>query len=568
METIKLNDELKKRILAIIDSKNGHVFYEKKYSYLQKEELSIKEFGSIFQMLLKEAQATKAVFEIPSDEEFASAFQKAYVQLDKGPINPGDLQDLRYRVSFEEYISEVIKSMGDCLDVIELGQKYDLVLDLRILAENAIGSIDGLEKYKIKVSPEVSSQMYEIQKRLKILLSTKPTDTQGIKQEIDKYNEHALAIWDDYLSQSENGENSGFRWIIHNLTHGKLEGNFKDKYMSTSLITNNAMGVFGRNKYGLKIKPKHIVAASNRDVATANDGNGWGLDSERLFLTLPAPIMLPQEVEQKCIQDTIKANGEMLNYDEVTIYPEIVVDDFEIDGIYYISNGEHELAPDYEDAKNLADERGLELHELDISEERTKHGLQPMTEKMKKEFSYNILWKCCKNNESLKRAYERYAESFVEEHYQEFSERYIELKEKGNYTQEDILRVFAEIARGDLHFGEIAKNIDEQYSKRIETDKEEEAISESSIDTTVVEHKTEEKKTGESDSLRFPKDKWMNRFSKWYGVIDRVNPNFRSSILKIRHDIAQTIAGLFKHRNNSKANKDKKEKSKEETNEI
>ena len=195
METIKLNDELKKRILAIIDSKNGHVFYEKKYSYLQKEELSIKEFGSIFQMLLKEAQATKAVFEIPSDEEFASAFQKAYVQLDKGPINPGDLQDLRYRVSFEEYISEVIKSMGDCLDVIELGQKYDLVLDLRILAENAIGSIDGLEKYKIKVSPEVSSQMYEIQKRLKILLSTKPTDTQGIRQEIDKYNEHALGLY-------------------------------------------------------------------------------------------------------------------------------------------------------------------------------------------------------------------------------------------------------------------------------------------------------------------------------------------------------------------------------------
>ena len=45
METIKLNDELKKRILAVIDNKNGQVFYEKKLSYLQKEELSLKEFG-------------------------------------------------------------------------------------------------------------------------------------------------------------------------------------------------------------------------------------------------------------------------------------------------------------------------------------------------------------------------------------------------------------------------------------------------------------------------------------------------------------------------------------------
>ena len=76
METIKLNDELKKRILAIIDSKNGHVFYEKKYSYLQKEELSIKEFGSIFQMLLKEAQATKAVLRFPVMKNLQVHFKK------------------------------------------------------------------------------------------------------------------------------------------------------------------------------------------------------------------------------------------------------------------------------------------------------------------------------------------------------------------------------------------------------------------------------------------------------------------------------------------------------------
>ena len=539
LQNFKLNEELKKRILAFLETKREEMLYEEKYPYLQKEELSLKEFGSIFQMLLEEAKGTKKVTGIPKDGEFESAFQSAYAKLEKGPINPGDLLELLHKVSFEEYEKIISQSMNDCLDVIELGNKYDLVLDLRLLAKNAIESIDGLEKYNINVSPEVSSQMFEIQKKLKLLLADKTIDIQGIRKEIDKYNVHALAIWDDYLSQSENGENSGFRWIVHNLTHGELKGDFKDPYMSTSLITNNAMGVFGRNKFGLKIKPKHIVAASNRDVATANDGSGWAGHRKRLFLTLPAPIMLPQEVEQKCIQDTLDANGEELNYDEVPIYSEVVVDDFEIESIYYISNGEHELAPDYESAKSMAEERGLPLHELDISKHRAEHGLQPMTDKMKKEFLSNILWKCCKDKELLKNTFSIHSDKFVEEHYQEFSDKFIELKEKGDYTTEDILRAFAEIVRDDLHFGEIAQNIDEQYPIK-------------------------EKEEPELIQQELPEDKWMGRFSKWYAVTDKVKPNIKQTIIRIRQDMTQTIKGLFKKRNDPDVNKDENDKAKED----
>lgn len=39
--------------------------------------------------------------------------------------------------------------------------------------------------------------------------------------------------------------------MIHNLTKGELEGEFRNQYMSTSLITNNTMGIYGTARYGL-----------------------------------------------------------------------------------------------------------------------------------------------------------------------------------------------------------------------------------------------------------------------------------------------------------------------------
>ena len=64
----------------------------------------------------------------------------------------------------------------------------------------------------------------------------------------------------------------------------------------------------------------------------------------------------------------------MLNYDNRPVYSEIVVEGFEIEAMYYRSNGEGELAPNYEIAKKMAEERGLELREFDLSKAREKQG--------------------------------------------------------------------------------------------------------------------------------------------------------------------------------------------------
>ena len=132
------------------------------------------------------------------------------------------------------------------------------------------------------------------------------------------------------------------------------------------------MGVYGRANYGLIIKPKHIVSASYKDSYTLNTRD----DEENLFNIRRPPLMLPQEIEEICIQQTISANGEMLNYEKAPIYSELVVDEYEIEGMYYISNGEQEFAPNYDVAKKMAEERGLPLIERDISKYRAELGLE------------------------------------------------------------------------------------------------------------------------------------------------------------------------------------------------
>ena len=128
-----------------------------------------------------------------------------------------------------------------------------------------------------------------------------------------------------------------------------------------------------------------------------------------------------------------------------------------------ISYGEQELAPDYDRAKKVAEERDLPLIERDISKYRKEHGLEPMTERAKRNFCGNILRKCCTGDRALEEMFSKYSKAFIDKHFQELYEKYMQLKENREFSKEDILNLFSEITRGDLHFDKVFQNIDEMY---------------------------------------------------------------------------------------------------------
>ena len=86
-----------------------------------------------------------------------------------------------------------------------------------------------------------------------------------------------------------------------------------------------------------------------------------------------------------------------------------------------------------------------------------------MTEIARKSLCMNILRKCCVGDKKLEVLYSDYYKSFVSKHFEEFYQRFMKLKENPQYTKEDILKAFADIARGDIDFDQVSQNIDEMY---------------------------------------------------------------------------------------------------------
>lgn len=460
MEKITLDEQNKKRIQKFLKQEIGFYGYEYDIELLeQKGELTEELARKVFTEIMNDAYRTRTMLEPEEDSEFREEIEEIFARYDKIP-KPEHLEEYGfYDGAYNNMeLDDIYSNMQIAFELRELDNKYYGCRDLRNIAETVINSINGIEKYKIELQPETKEELQRIQEELRTLLSAEKTDIQGIQGRIELYNGHATNIWNDYLTDIDDVENNQYRWVIHNLTKGELEGNFRNKYMSTSLMTNNAMGRYGNSDYGLIIKPKHIVCASYRDTYTLNTRD----DEENLFNIRP-PLMLPHEVEDICIQQTIEENGEMLNYETTPIYSEIVVDEFEIEGVYYISYGEQELAKDYERAKKVAEERELPLIERDISKYRTEHGLNPMTDKAKRNLCRNILWKCCAGDRELEKTYSKLAKGFIDNNYKNFYKKFMELKDNPEFSKEDILRAFADVTRGDILFGKISQNIDEMY---------------------------------------------------------------------------------------------------------
>lgn len=460
MEKITLDEQNKRRIQKFIRQEIGFYGYEKDIELLEQTgELTEELARRVFTEIMNDAHRTRTMLEPEEDSEFKEEIEEAFARYDKIP-KPEHLEEYGFYdgVYNNMELDDIYSNMQIAFELRELDNKYYGCRDLRNIAETVINSIDGIGKYQIELQPEAKEELQRIQEELRTLLSAEKTDIQGIQERIELYNGHATNIWNDYLTDINDEPNSQYRWVIHNLTKGEVEGDFRNKYMSTSLMTNNVMGRYGNSDYGLIIKPKHIVCASYRDTYTLNTRD----DEENLFNIRP-PLMLPQEIEDICIQQTIEENGEMLNYETTPIYSELVVDEFEIEGVYYISYGEHELAKDYERAKKVADERELPLIERDISKYRAEHGLEPMTDKAKMNLCKNILWKCCEGDRKLEQAYSQFAKGFIKSNFKDFYEKFMQLKENPEFSKEDILRAFADVARGDIDFGKISQNIDEMY---------------------------------------------------------------------------------------------------------
>ena len=549
MERIVIDEDKKKIIYEHIQSSIGYYTeYEDAIKAFNTDGILDKELATrLLENLMHSCKVTK--FNLKPDEEFQDEKRETdeifkSIPRSKDFHEDDDLVYVR-DTNVDEYkdmsIEELYDNVKKCLQIEKTYKKIYYVQNLRERADATIKSITSIDEHETDVSIEDREKLGQLCEELRGLTSQKKTYVNAIQNSIQSYNDVASKIWNTYLSNDAEQP----RWLVHNLSRGAFEGDFDKKYMSASLVTSKTMGLFSENtgnNFGFIIKPQNIISASEHDTFTNNSPviNEY---MEVFSGGNTPPIKLPWEIEEECIKQTIDNSGEMLNYDNRTVYSEIVVDEFEIEAMYYRSNGEGELAPNYEAARKMAEERGIELKELDISKAREEQGLEPMTEGMQRQFLLNILRKNFMNEEQIGKTMgyrsinkSDIEERFIESHYKEFYERYLQLRSNGEYTKEDILLAFRDMASD--------KEIEEMnyfYSQKKEEISQPEIYSheESDIEKPEIEEVAQQEET----------DIWTNRFKGWYGAIDRIPESARAKFIKMKSDIVNSIKSIFKERN-------------------
>lgn len=544
MEKITIDERNKKKIYEHIQGSIGYYReYEKEIEVFNADGTLDRELATrILENLIYSCKVTK--LELKPNEEFKEELLQSdelfdSIPKDKDYDETTYVRDTNVEVYGNMQIETIYSNLQTCLGLEQFYQKIHFLQNLRERATVAISSINSIDEHEIEIPLEDRTKLRELGEDLDGLLSQTKTDEQSIQRIIQLYNVEASKIWNSYLSN----ENQQPRWLVHNLSRGAFEGDFDKKYMSASLVTSKTMGLFSEsngNNFGFIIKPKNIISASEHDTFT-NNSHVINEYMETFQHGNTPPIKLPWEIEEKCVEQTIENCGEMLNYDNRTVYSEIVVDEFEIEAMYYRSNGEGDLAPNYETAKRMAEERGVELKELDISKARDAQGLEPMTEGMQKQFLCNILRKSFMSEEQISMHNRggntsEIEQQFIESHYKEFYQRYLQLRNNGEYTREDILQEFYAIV-SDKEMEEINNFYSQKKEEmsRYETYSQEESH---------IEETEEVAQQQEGDQ-----NLWTNRFKGWYGAIDRIPESTRAKFIKMKSDIVKAIKGVFKEKN-------------------
>ncbi len=230
MEKITVNEKDIKRIEKYV--KRSGNFYLEIGKYNKEDVQLLEQTGQMTQRLarqiipelMQDAQMTRE--ELEPNDEFKEQIENMFSAFDKIP----KLETYNQYAYME--INAIYSNIQTCLDLRELDDKFYMCRDLRDIANSVINSVNGINDYKI--NQETKESLMKIQEELRTLLGNNNTDIQRMQQMINQYNKYAIQIWNDYLTDVTEKQGDEFRYVVHNLTGGEVEGDFRTKYMSTS----------------------------------------------------------------------------------------------------------------------------------------------------------------------------------------------------------------------------------------------------------------------------------------------------------------------------------------------
>ena len=262
-------------------------------------------------------------------------------------------------------------------------------------------------------------------------------------------------VWASSITNPENfklGET--FKFIVHNISKTEMvdttEFITRNTRVSASLITDKEMGLFGIHKYGM------IYPSTSKIITTGYDDLQSYETSEgnEIFNSRNSTLITPQQIEDYCVQKSLKENGKILNNDNANIYNEVLLDSttgLKPVGIYCITFGEKELNYDYQSAKKLAEQSGLPLIDIDISLYRTKGNKgtylvdeEALSVKEQKLFAENFLKQYYKSKGHDLAIAQDFTEADLKLYQDVIIDIFLTQKKENNVSPENLFKLFEE----------------------------------------------------------------------------------------------------------------------------
>lgn len=331
-------------------------------------------------------------------DEDASFILKSYNHL----FTEAELQRL------SDYITSIHKSYVKITEIISL-RKEQISSWKRDFTEN---------------TDRENIQSEQLRDRLLQLLTIDDKQCMRLLEELNAFQrwenmikEFAVRIWQEQLTNPQQyQEGQSFKFVAHCLTKGTnfLQGEITaPPHLSASLLTERHLGTYGKRNYGF-IYPvlfENLLLISKDDLYS----NSFAMEAPEvgffyyehigehqilMFSELnSSKTITPEQIELECIRKTLEVNQELLNYDNRSIYNEILLHNNEYSSplaVFCIVNGDRHYNSDFTQAQRLAKELKLDLLVIDKALYRERLDLSCLTEKEKQNILEALTVKCLK----------------------------------------------------------------------------------------------------------------------------------------------------------------------------
>lgn len=255
----------------------------------------------------------------------------------------------------------------------------------------------------------------------------KAIQSKDIKKMSDMLNYIQQAIlkeWKRYFSNIDAMNDDNFCFIGHSTNSLKFNGDFCSRYVSTSLFNQDLTDTY-KSGYGFIFAPKNIVGANSKDMYV----NNYVEDEDNmLHYSSIKKIDHPQRLIDECIK--LKSEN-IKNGESQKVYSEVIIDGFEPIGIFCFTDGSKNLNWNFKCAQQLQESfPHLKIYSFDIMKRKKGTELDEM--------KLSLL-------NSLKNKFTNHKFDISMDmlpRYDYFFEEYEKLKQKEEYTEDEIATIF------------------------------------------------------------------------------------------------------------------------------